>query len=141
MLLIRTLFLLSLNLGLLTFSQLPAAFGPVHASTGDLPPNSTDLQVKKDDVRQLDDLISLTEKSLSEQKELRNQLVMYHRVKEQYLEDKSNRQQIVRMVKAAHQLLQHIESQHLTHVLEAETLDELHFFSQIASKKGISRPR
>ncbi len=122
-----------------TYAQ--AAFGPVDASTGDLPPDSQQLRAEQSPLRQLDDIIAVTKTSLKEQQEIRKELVAYKRTKEQYLQDKDDRQQLVRMVKSAHNLLRHIESQHLSHAFNAELMEELKFFSQIASKKGVPRPR
>ncbi|MDP1836175.1 MAG: hypothetical protein Q8K75_09675 [Chlamydiales bacterium] len=117
-----------------------ASFGPVNASTQDMPPQGMASRPEKDSLRPLDDLIAITEKNLTEQKQLRRLVVEYYKVKARYLQDQLNKDNVIQMVKAAHQLQQSIDAQHLTHVFDPELAEELKFFSQIASKKGLSRP-
>lgn len=117
-----------------------SAAGPINSVTNDLPPQGMAARPEKDPLRTLDDLMALTERSLNDQKQLRRQLVEYYKVKARYLQDPQNKDNIVQMIKAAHQVQQIIEAQHLAYVFDSELLDELKFFSQIASKKGMTRP-
>jgi hypothetical protein len=123
-----------------TFSIQAASHGPINPSTADLPPQGIAFIPEKDALRALDDLIAVTDKSLAEQKQLRRLTVDYFKVKARYLQDQQNKDNVVQMVKSAHQLQKAMESQNLIHVFDAELLDEIKFFSQIASKKGITRP-
>ncbi len=90
--------------------------------------------------RQLNDLIEVTEMNLSQLKELHRQFVDYQKIKAKYLLNQQDKEQILRMVKAASRLQQAIQAQNLSHLFDAETVKELAFFSQIANKKGIPRP-
>ena len=90
--------------------------------------------------RQLNDLIEVTEMNLSQLKELHQQFVDDQKIKAKYLLNQQDKEQILRMVKAASRLQQAIQAQNLSHLFGTETVKELAFFSQIANKKGIPRP-
>lgn len=126
---------------LLTYSTAEAAFGSVNPSTTDLPPLEVSAQAQLDPLKQLDNLIAATEKSLAEQKTLRSQLSDYQQLNEQYMQNRQDRQLGIRLVKAARSVLHGIESHQLIHTFDQETLEELRFFSKIGSKKGLPRPR
>lgn len=93
-----------------------------------------------DTIRQLNDLIEVTEINLSQLRELRQQFVDYQKIKTRYLLNQQDKEQILRMVKAASRLQQAIQTQNLNHAFDPATLKELAFFSQVANKKGIPRP-
>ncbi len=116
-----------------------ASFGPVNSSTEDLPPGGI-ARPESTPLRQLDDIIAVTEKSAIDQKQLRRQLSDYYKVKARYLQDEQNKDNIIQLVKAAHLVQQSINSQHLQYLFDSDLLEELNFFSQIASKKGLPRP-
>ncbi len=113
---------------------------PINATTTDLPPLAM-ARPESSPSRQLDDLIIVTEKSLADQKQLKRQVTDYLKVKARYLKDQQNKDNIVQLVKAAHQVQQSIETQRLSYVFDSELLEELKFFSQIASKKGLPPPQ
>ncbi len=93
-----------------------------------------------DTIRQLNDLIEVTESSLVKLRELRQQFLDYATIKASYLQQQQNKEQILRMVKAAGRLQKTIQAQNLTHTFDPEIIKELAFFSQVASKKGLARP-
>ena len=93
-----------------------------------------------DTMRQLNDLIEVTENNLNHLRDLRQQFTEYYKIKAKYLLNQQDRDQILRMVKAASQLQHTIEAQNLSYAFDPETLKELSFFSQIANKKGLTRP-
>ena len=131
-----------LFLGCMTSSlQLEAALGAVNPSTNDLPPQEVKVQEPHDPLAELDILISATEKSLQEQKTLRRQIDEYQQLRDQYMQNKRDRQLGMRLVKVARTVLQGVENYHLTRSFDQETLEELRSFSKIGSKKGIPRPR
>lgn len=117
-----------------------ATYGAINAVSSDMPPVGIAARPEKDPLRPLDDLIALTEKNLSEQKQLRRQAVEYYKIKTRYLQDKQNKDLVVQMVRAAHQMQQTIEGQRLAQLFDAELLEELKFFSKIAAKNGITKP-
>ncbi len=117
-----------------------ATFGSVNAVTPDLPPKGMAVRPDKDPLKSLDELIAVTDKSAAEQKQLRRQLIDYFKIKSQHLQDQQNKEVLVQMIQAAFVVQKMIDSLHLSHVFDAELLDELKFFSQIAAKKGIHRP-
>ena len=93
-----------------------------------------------DTMRQLNDLIEVTESNLAQLRDLRQQFGEYYKIKAKYLLNQQDKKQILRMVKAASRLQKSIQAQNLAHAFDPETVKELAFFSQIASKKGVPRP-
>lgn len=82
----------------------------------------------------IDDLISVTEKNLREQKALKAGLVEYRRLHKLYERDTGRQDLSERLVWQAERVLQRIQEQHLKHAFEPEFLQELSFFSKIADK-------
>ncbi len=117
-----------------------ATYGTINASSNDAPPVDVAARPDKDPLRPLDDLIAITEKNLNEQKLLRKQAVEYYKIKSRYLQDKQNKDLVIQMVRAAHQMQQTIESQRVAQLFDAELLEELKFFAKIAAKNGITSP-
>ena len=70
-----------------------------------------------DTIRQLNDLIEVTEINLSQLRELRQQFADYQKIKTRYLANQQDKEQILRMVKAASRLQQAIKTQNLNHAL------------------------
>ena len=93
-----------------------------------------------DTLRQLNDLIEVTESNLGQLRQIRQQFIDYQKIKAQCLSNQQDKEQLLRMVKAASLLQKAILSQNISQSFDPETIKELASFSQIANKKGIPRP-
>lgn len=109
-------------------------FAAIHPLTPDLPPAETP-KVVDNPLQTLDTLITATEQTLADQKALRQRLIEYCQLKAQYLQDPHNREQMTRLVRAAPLILEAIQTYHLSDAFDPDWLEELGFFSQIATKK------
>lgn len=94
----------------------------------------------KQELQTLDQLIAATEQSLVNQKALRTQMMDFQAIRTQCHHNPDDNTCLLKMVQAAHQLLEGIQSNHLEHNFDSEFLRELGFFSKIATKRGIPRP-
>lgn len=117
-----------------------ASFGPITPSTLDLPPPEIHTQAEKEFLQPLEDLIAITEKNLSEQRQLLSLVRNYQKIKIGYLQNQTSKEAILAMVKSAHQLQSAIETHHFSQLFKPNFLEEIHFFSRIAAKKGLPRP-
>lgn len=117
----------------------PVQLDPV---TSDLPPTISEdpTQIITNELAKLDSIIAATEKSLENQKLLRDRIQEYKKIQRLFLEHKEDREISYRMVKAAHRVLEIIKQNHLTHAFDPEFLSELALFSKIATKRGIPKP-
>lgn len=88
----------------------------------------------------LDQIIETTQKSLEGQHSLKNLIIEYQTLQQQYLKNDQDREMLFRMVKTAHHVLEGIKENHLLHLFHGDFLSELTLFSQIAAKKGIPKP-
>jgi hypothetical protein len=106
--------------------HLPVMIDPSHALVSDM--------------QALDHLIEMTQKSLDQQRALKNMLIEYQKLQEFFFKNDQDKEVMFRMVKTAHKLLETIKENHLLHLFNADFLSELTLFSQIATKKGIPKP-
>ena len=92
------------------------------------------------ELQTLDNLIAATQKSLDEQKKLREIFLDYQTFRVQCEQDPNDNDKLLKMVKVALRLHNAIQESHLTNNFDPEFIKELTLFSQIASKKGVPRP-
>lgn len=90
-------------------------------------------------LKNLDNLISVTEKNLLNQKSLKKLLIDYQQHQLKYLENAQDKEVTLQMVRSAYQLLESIKQNHLTHAFDTEFISQLTFFSQFATKRGIPK--
>jgi hypothetical protein len=88
------------------------------------------------EVSRIDNLIFYTQKSLDQQKKLRDLIVEYKTIQEQYLKKTQDNDLLIAMVKSAHRTLRTIEEYHLTQTFDPEFIEELTVLSLKASKRG-----
>lgn len=111
----------------------------VHPSTPDLPRITSQPTAKPgNEIVFLDQLISITEQNVENQKELKEKVKEYIQLRDQYARQTQNQELGMRLVRAAYEVLEGIKEQHLTHVFDKEFMSELTFFSTIGAKqKGV----
>lgn len=88
----------------------------------------------------VDDLIAMTQKTLSGEQEIKKLIVDYQQVQEAYLKNQDDKELVVKMVRKAHLILTKIQETHLTAQFDPDFISELTLFSKIATKKGIPKP-
>lgn len=84
------------------------------------------------EIKRLDHLIAMTEKSLDNQKLLKNKLVSYQKLQLDYLENQKNKELTLRLVAVAYDLQQMINETHMNYAFDAEFLSQLAFFAKFA---------
>ena len=107
----------------------------INPITADLPKINTN-PFGKSEIAQLDDLIAATERSLSQQKSLRDLLIKYQETQTAYLNNEENVELLYNMINLAQKALKTIQENHLTHSFEPSFLNELNLFAQMANKRG-----
>lgn len=93
-----------------------------------------------DELARLDTLIQATQQSLEGQKKLREKIVEYQKLQEEFAQNPKDNDVLLNMVKSAHRTLQAIKENHLTQTFDTDFIDELTVLSQPASKRGIPKP-
>ena len=93
-----------------------------------------------DEIKAIDSLIVQTEKQLQVQKELKEQMVLFKKQKEEFLKGKETKAHAATMLMNANKILETINQNNLQHLFSSDYLEELAFFSSIASKQAPSRP-
>lgn len=91
-------------------------------------------------ISMLDDLITMTERSLNGEKQIKTLIIDYQKIQEQYLKNQNDKDLVVKMVRMAHRILIAIQENHLTQQFDPDFISELTLFSKIAAKKGIPKP-
>lgn len=114
--------------------QLQGATDSIKPVTQDLPQIALPKAQQGQELVLLDQIIKATDQSLQKQKDLREMFKNYLKLKEQYARNVQDKEQSIKLVKQAHQLLNAIKEQHLSHLFDQETMSEITFFSNIASK-------
>lgn len=94
----------------------------------------------KEELFSLDNLIVFTQKSLEQQKMLREQIKNYQEMQEAYIKSPNNNELLLQIAKTAHRLLQGINDSHLEHLFSSDFLSELKLFGHVAAKQGVPRP-
>lgn len=97
-------------------------------------------QLINNELRRLDTLIQATEQSLEGQKKLKELIIQYQNIQDQFLNDTQNNDLLFQLVKSAYRALQSINENHLIHTFDPEFISELTTLSQIATKRGIPKP-
>ena len=87
----------------------------------------------------LNNLISMTEKNLKNQKTLKQLFLEYQQQQVNYLQNTQDKEITLRMVKSAHRLLEAIKDNHLVQTFDTEFISQLTFFSQFATKRGVPK--
>ena len=93
-----------------------------------------------DELARLDTLIQATQQSLEGQKKLREKIVEYEKLQEEFARNPKDNDVLLNMVKSAHRTLQAIKANNLTQTFDTDFIDELTVLSQPASKRGIPKP-
>jgi hypothetical protein len=112
----------------------------INPTTPDLPPQILQKESGLTELARLDHLIEATTKSLDNQRKLREILIEYKQVEKLYLKNPEDKNLLFRFIKMAYQLLNSIKDNHLEHTFSPEFINELTLLSQIANKKGTSKP-
>jgi len=92
------------------------------------------------EIARLDTLIQATSSSLEGQKNLREKIVEYKKIQDEYLQHTNDNDLLLKLVKASFKILKLIKENHLESCFDPEFIEELTILSQPASKKGIPRP-
>ena len=90
--------------------------------------------VSINEMKRLDHLISITEKNLTNQKNVKKLLIEFQNYQIKYLENSKDKTITLQMVKSAHNLLEAIKSSYLTQSFDSEFISQLQFYSQFALK-------
>jgi len=85
----------------------------------------------------LDFLIEVTGENYQKQKVLRNDIVEYQRIHDQYFQNTADQQLLFQLVMKADQILETIREINLTHVFDSEFVKELSLFSRFAKKSRV----
>lgn len=91
-------------------------------------------------IAMLDDLIEMTTQTLQNEQKLKSLILQYQQIQEEYIKNPKDKEQIVKMVRMADQILRKMEEAHLITQFDPDFISELAFFSKIANKKGIPKP-
>lgn len=103
------------------------------AKDGNLP--YIQVEAEANPLTTLDLLITATQKSLTEQKSLREVITEYQKTQKQYFENDDDAH-LLKLVKSAHITLQKIKEVNLVHSFDPEFISELTRFSQVAERRG-----
>lgn len=87
-----------------------------------------------EEIEVLQDLISVTQKSLNAQKELLTALVKFKVARNAFVEEPTSRKLATILVKTAMVVYKKIEEEHLAHLFSSDFLTEIQFFNQLGTK-------
>jgi hypothetical protein len=113
---------------------------PLFAPASQPVPDMVDAEMKQNQLALLDNLIAVTEKNVTLEKQLRQMVQEYLKVQEAYLQNPSNQEQTLKMVTMAQRLLDKVKEANLLQAFDTDFISELTFFSQIAAKRGLPSP-
>jgi hypothetical protein len=113
----------------------------INPVTTDLP-KSADLEMMvSNELNTLDRLIAATQRSLNTQNELRQLIQRYREAEDRYLQGPENDHDLLyAMAKLAYQILEIIQTHHLTLNFDPKFIEELAIVSKPISKRGIPKP-
>lgn len=94
----------------------------------------------EDEIKAIDQLIQTTAEQLEVQKHIRELMLQFQKLKEEFVQGKQTKSHTAQMVKTARQIYELITANHLEHLFTKDYLDELAFFSSIAGKGAVKRP-
>jgi hypothetical protein len=93
-----------------------------------------------DEVKVIDQLITVTTRQLETQKQMKELMVQFKKQREEFIQGNQTKSHASKMVRTARQIYEIITSNHLEHLFAKDYLDELTFFSSIAGKTAVIRP-
>lgn len=95
--------------------------------------------VVANEMKRLNNLISITEKNLENQKKLKQLFLDYQQQQVNYLQNSQDKEVTLQMVKTAYLLLEGIKANHLIQTFDTEFISQLTFFSQFVAKQGVPK--
>lgn len=118
-----------------------AAENKINPVTTDLPPKMIDPKVKvSNELATLDILIDATQRSLDNQKALRDLIKQYQSIQKTYLLHPDDNELLYQLVKVGHLAFENIKQNHLTQDFDPDFLGELSLCSQVAVKHNLPKP-
>lgn len=106
----------------------------IQSPTMNLPKMQNPVVNASDEVHLLDNLIRVTKKNLDQQMQLKDLLVEYLQIKDQYMQNTDDKQLSYRMVQKAYALFSKIKEDYLIQLFDKEFMSELTFFAGIGAK-------
>lgn len=91
-------------------------------------------------ITRIDTLIQATQQSLEGEKKLRESIVEYKKIQDQFLKRPNDNDILFNMVKSASRTLKLIKEHHLEQTFDAAFIEELTVLSQTANKRGLPKP-
>lgn len=110
---------------------------PIKPVTTDRPAELATAPKQGVEIAYLDNLIVVTESTLETTKKLRAEVQDYLKMQERFVQNTTDKELCIKMVKAAQKILNEIEESHLTQAFDPEFLNELSVFAKIGSKRGV----
>lgn len=99
------------------------------------------VSLRQDPIVAIDQMIELAQKNLEEQQNLRFLLQDYRKYRKAFMADNKNKETAIALISTAHRLKSQITRNHLEPLFDEAFLEELSFFSSIASNKTpLARP-
>lgn len=95
---------------------------------------------EEDEVKTIDQLISATTQQLEAQKQIKELMLQFKKLREEFVLGNQSKSHTSRMVRGARQIYEMITANHIEHLFAKDYLDELTFFSSIAGKTAVTRP-
>ena len=89
---------------------------------------------------QLDNLIEVTQQSLEAQIALKQEIQVYQKLFDSYVNDPEDKQLLIKATQSAHRIMENIKAHHLEQIFDSKFLGELNLFAQVANKRGIPKP-
>ncbi len=95
---------------------------------------------EEDEVKVVDELIASTASQLEMEKHLKQMMLQFKKLREEFVQGNQTKAHAGKMVRTARQIYESISANHLEHLFAKDYLDELSFFSSIAGKTAVTRP-
>jgi hypothetical protein len=95
---------------------------------------------EEDELKTIDHLISATAQQLEAQKQIKELMLQFKKLREEFVLGNQSKSHATRMVRTARQIYEMVTSSHIEHLFAKDYLDELTFFSSIAGKTAVTRP-
>lgn len=93
-----------------------------------------------EDLARLDALIKVTQENLAHEIALREYLKTYLDLQEQYLKNPDDKEQLLRVARAAVKVMDSIKDNNLASTFSNSFMSELTLFAQVGQKRGIPKP-
>lgn len=117
-----------------------SAESSINPITPDVPPLREEPIAGQYEMNVLNNIISLTKENLQNEMKLREQVILYRDLYDQYIENKKNRNLLAKVVLAAYDVEKTLAQTHLQHAFSQDFLRELSLFATVAKKRSIPRP-